>query len=159
MTSARSGRRKRAWFLNRLNSLDGVAPLEVLAGRWDNSAGGEPGAANELDDPTHILISLKALHLTDPEVLGGLIPFLPQSQDTPAASGDLKVLIARFYPPGQTWSDDLAQDLKIPPSGEVQAFPDWEFRGTGGSVLLSKAPQGASLVLSRYIATSPQDRP
>ena len=144
-------REKRAWFLDRLNSLAGVAPLEVLAERWENAAGGgeEP---NGPADPTHVLISLKALHLTDTEVLDGLIPFLTPPQRAQGAPFDLKVLIARFYPPGQAWSEDLAQDLKIPPAGKFQTFPDWEFAGAGGDVLLSNSPRGASLVLSRYVA-------
>ena len=145
-------REKRAWFLNRLDSLEGVAPLEVLADRWENAAATDTAAANESPDPTHVLLSLKALHLTDTEVLDGLIPFLLPAQDYQGSIGALKVLIARFYPPGQAWDDDLAQDLKIPPSGEARAFPGWEFQGAGGSVLLSKSPRGASLVLSRYIA-------
>ncbi len=148
-------REKRAWFLNRLNGLDGVAPLEVLGERWEKACGGGLAAANPAGtDPTHILISLKALHLTDTEVLGGLIPFLVPTSTAPGSAGDLKILIARFYPPDQAWSEELAQDLDIPPSGEARAFPGWDFLGTGGGVLLAKSPRGASLVLSRYIANS-----
>lgn len=151
-------REKRAWFLDRLNSLAGVAPMEVLADRWENAAGGG-GEPNGPADPTHILISLKALHLTDTEVLNGLIPFLTPLQGTQGPPSGLGVLIARFYPPGQSWSEDLARNLKIPPPGQSLAFRDWEFQGEGGSVLLSKSPRGASLVLSRYIANPSQGLP
>ncbi len=149
-------REKRAWFLNRLNSLDGVEPLEVLEDRWENAAGDhpsvdDPSGVQDLTDPTQALISLKALHLTDTTVLGGLVPFLSRG---PGASRDLRILITRFYPPGQVWNEDLALDLEIPPSGEARAFPGWEFQGTGGGVLLAKSPRGASLVFSRYIARS-----
>ena len=148
-------REKRAWFLDRLNGLNEVAPFGVWADRWGSSAGDNPWSPDDLvggmDNPTHILVSLKALHLTDAEVLAGLVPFM--SAD-PGASGAPKVLIARFYPPGQVWSEDLAQNLEIPPSGETRTFPGWDFQGEGGSVLLASSPGGASLVLSPYVSRS-----
>ncbi|MEN8006235.1 MAG: RsmG family class I SAM-dependent methyltransferase [Candidatus Krumholzibacteriota bacterium] len=143
-------REKRAWFLKRLNSLEGVKPLEVLAGRWENASRGGAGQTAEPANPTNILISLKALHLTDTEVLDGLVPFLPAAEQVP---GGLELLIARFYPPGQDWNEDLARDLEIPPAGEAWVIPGWEFQGAGGGVLLSKSPRGASLVLSPYRIT------
>lgn len=154
-------REKRAWFLNRLNGLEGVAPLEVLEDRWEDSAGNclgvdDPSGSMGPTDPTHILISLKALHLTDTEVIGGLIPFLDAAPRDP---GGPKVLIARFYPPGQIWNEDLARNLEIPPSGEARAFSGWEFKGTGGGVLLAKSPRGASLVFSRYKANPSRNLP
>lgn len=146
-------REKRAWFLDRLNGLDGAAPLGVWADRWGAAVGEDPwpaiGKDPELNQPTHILVSLKALHLTDSEVVEGLLPYLPPARNTIKAP---KILIARFYPPGQAWDEELAQNLEIPPSEEVRAFPGWEFRGMGGSVLLSRSPRGASLVLSPYSA-------
>ena len=145
-------REKRAWFLNRLNSLDGIPPLEVSARSWEDAAGEDPEAGAGLADATHILISLKALHLTDTMVLAGLAPFLRVGRTTADAPGGIKVLIARFYPPGQAWNEDLARDLEIPPPGEARALSEWKFQGAGGSVLLAESPRGASLVLSRYAA-------
>lgn len=146
-------REKRAWFLDRLNGLAEVAPFGVWDERWGGDTGGDPWLSADktdgLDIPTHILVSLKALHLTDPEVLEGLAPFMPADL---GGSEPPKLLIARFYPPGQVWSEELAQNLEIPPSGETRTLPGWEFQGKGGSVLLAHSPRGASLVLSPYVS-------
>lgn len=144
-------REKRAWFLDRLKGLAEVAPLGVWAERWGDDTGGDSWSsanrADGLDSPTHILISLKALHLTDTEVLEGLAPFMPADA---GGSGAPKILIARFYPPDQAWDEELAQNLEIPPAGDTRTFPGWELQGEGGSVLLADSPLGASLVLSPY---------
>jgi hypothetical protein len=148
-------REKRAWFLDRLNGLAEVTPLGVWADRWGSDTEDDPRQPVEpddgLDNPTHILVSLKALHLTDTEVLEGLVPFMPADLGSSEAP---KILIARFYPPGQAWNEELAQNLEIPPPGETRTFPGWEFQGEGGSVLLAKSSRGASLVLSPYASRS-----
>jgi 16S rRNA G527 N7-methylase RsmG len=138
-------REKRAWFLKRLNNLLGENPVTVLAGRW-----------GEIDDfelqsseitPSVALISLKALHLTDSEVLAGLAPVLTNS----VLQGQVTVLIARFYPPEQAWTAVLAEDLDIPSAGDTPVFAHLNFEGRGGTILPPESPEGASLVLSEYL--------
>jgi hypothetical protein len=142
---------KRAWFLERLNQLPGILPFSVLTGRW-----GDPlPEIEEPDGARPVLISLKALHLTDPEVLGGLVR-------VSAGSSSCPVLIARFYPPDQMLDADLAAHLEWPaPADPVSVGPRvlvWQ----GGRLLTWDAPtgesaagesasgEGASLVLSLY---------
>ena len=97
--------------------------------------------------PSHILISLKALRLTDAVVLAGLAPFLASRQER-----DIALTIARFYPPEQEWTADLAKDLDIPAAGQesrgrIQAVPG--SRGPGR--LPPATPREASLVISEYL--------
>jgi len=142
-------REKRAWFLNRLNTLGCVEPIEVLDNHWGGVPGEDFGVAAGDRAPSHVLISLKALHLTDSEVLAGLVPLLDA---LPAPEWRPRVLIARFYPFDQSWSADLAQDLEIPASGEVCLQDGRSFRGQGGRVLPALSRRGAGLVLSEYLA-------
>jgi hypothetical protein len=146
-------REKRAWFLNRLNSLAGMPPYRVFRGRWgraDAAKGlwGEPGA---LLGP--VLISLKALHLSDPEVLEGLAAALAGGGDPRAAGSPL--LVARFYPWDQTWSQDLASRLEIPDPGAKVRCGNIELEATTARVLSPGAAPGASLVLSSYLVSAP----
>lgn len=138
-------REKRAWFLNRLNSLLGENPISVMEGRWGEIDQFGP-RASEIT-PSVALVSLKALHLTDSEVLAGLAPVLADSE----AVDPVRVLIARFYPPEQAWTAVLAEDLGIPSAGEAPSFDGLTFEGRGGSILPPEAPEGASLVLSEYL--------
>ena len=133
-------REKRAWFLDRLNRIEGAAPLAAVPGRW-----GEGQAGDSVPDPfpSHILISLKALHLTDAEVLEGL------AAQTPVVAG-CEIIIARFYPPDQGWGEELAAELGIPVRGEEVAHGRRRYLATGGRVLAPGLPDGASLVLSLY---------
>ncbi len=144
-------REKRAWFLERVARLVDSAPLHVLANRWGEI---EKGALSDIisePPPSHIVISLKALRLPDSAVLEGLAPFLESAENHPIR-GDLAtaLLIARFYPPDQEWSEDLADELDIPPSGHLRSAPPYLFKSKGGSVLRPITTQGASLVLSEY---------
>ena len=140
-------REKRAWFLDRLNHLEGAVPATVVAGRW-----GDPESGILAGDaaPSHILVSLKALHLTDPEVLAGLAPVLAQLPE----EGSPPVLIARFYPSEQVWSEELAGDLDIPPAGEERIHGRYRFLAKGGRILAPGLRGGAGLVLSEYLAES-----
>jgi hypothetical protein len=142
-------REKRAWFLNRLNGLLGANPTTVLAGRWGEIDDFGPFA--EEATPSVALVSLKALHLTDSEVLAGLAPVLADSLAGSASIGPLKVLIARFYPPEQVWTTVLARDLEIPAAGTALSFAGLAFEGQGGTVQPPGSPEGASLVLSEYL--------
>lgn len=138
-------REKRAWFLNRLNSLLVENPVSVMAGRWGEIDHFTPETTETT--PSVALVSLKALHLTDSAILEGLSPVLADS----GAVDPVKILIARFYPPEQAWTVVLAEDLGIPAEGEAHTFGDLTFEGRGGSILPPEAPEGASLVISRYL--------
>ena len=145
-------REKRAWFLNRLNSLACAARVKAVEGRWGEASPEDFGLDPSRVAPSHILISLKALHLTDTEVLGGLAPLLPGNEGRGGAEAGPLVLIARFYPPEQNWSADLAADLEIPAAGEISTHGSRLFRGRGGSVLPALSGRGAGLVLSEYLS-------
>lgn len=97
-------REKRAWFLERLRGLSGMPGFEVSENRW----GGE-SLKPDPDAGTVTLISMKALKLTDPEILAGI-------PDPENRSG---LVIARYYPPGEPFSPALASELEIPKPGLV----------------------------------------
>lgn len=132
-------REKRAWFLERLSGLAGAPPWTVVCARWGESA--------PLVDPADVggpaplvLISLKALHLTDPEVLAGLAAAWPES-------GPCRVVIARYYPPRQVLDPALRRRLLVPEPGAPGAGG---LAATGAEVLDWGPDAGASLVVSRY---------
>ena len=144
-------REKRAWFLERVAHLAGGESPHVTASRWGDA--GIDGLDDEFPEshPSHVLISLKALHLPDSAVLDGLTPFLEAAEGTTTPpGGKITLLIARFYPPDQIWSEDLAGELDILPKGQNRAASTYQFQSEGGSVLQPATLPGASLVLSRY---------
>ena len=144
-------RDKRAWFLERMTHLVGSESLHVLANRWGETGKDDLESAHLGLPPSHVLISLKALHLSDTAVLEGLTPFLEVAKNPrTAAEGDTIILVARFYPPDQKWSEDLAGALDIFPKGQECSVLSYVFRSEGGSVLPLATLPGASLVLSRY---------
>ncbi len=144
-------REKRAWFLRRVAHLVDPESLYVAANRWGEIGKYDFADAIHKPSPSHVLISLKALRLPDSEVLAGLAPFLgiAESAETGAAA-ETALLIARFYPPDQQWSEDLAGELDIPPAGRLRGTPSRLFKSEGGRVLQPATPSGASLVLSGY---------
>ncbi len=131
-------REKRAWFLERCARLEGEPSFGVLCGLW-----------GEVEDVPHfnsetVVISLKALHLSDSEVLAGLPLFLdPPTKD---------VVIARFYPPEQVWSAEIAGSLEIPDAGTRSAVGAHKAEAVGAGVVRGDGG-GASLVVSRYTLT------
>ncbi len=144
-------REKRAWFLERVAHLAGGESPWVAASRWGDA--GIDGLDDEFPEshPSHILISLKALHLPDSAVLDGLTPFLEVAEGTNTSpGGEISLLIARFYPPDQIWSEELAGELDILQKGQYRAASTHQFQSEGGSVLRPATLPGASLVLSRY---------
>jgi len=145
-------REKRAWFLKRMKHLVGPESLQVLANRWGEIGQDDLTEINPEPPPSHVLISLKALHLPDFEVLEGLVPFLggKESPGSGCESG-VALLVARFYPPDQEWNADLARELDIPSAGESRSVQSLLFKSEGGEVLQLGTPPGASLVLSRYL--------
>ncbi|NCQ34213.1 hypothetical protein GW813_03850 [bacterium] len=98
-------REKRAWFLRRVADLDGGPPFGVIRSRW----GGEMAEARIDPAPPLILISLKALLLSDFQVVSGLRGWLGQGSNL--AGGLTRVVIARFYPPDQKLNPELDDSL------------------------------------------------
>jgi rRNA small subunit methyltransferase G len=144
-------REKRAWFLNRLTKIPGVPAFGVLKGRWGDVRADDPPISRDNGHLPVFIVSLKALHLDDYEVLSGLraaFSALPEG---------FNAIIARFYPPGQEFGADLAKRLKIPAAGDCLEIGDYIYSGQGGrSVSFGSSPGGqASLVLSPYVARHP----
>ena len=135
-------REKRAWFLERQAVLAPGRPLAVHCGRW----GEGPGPAVGTPAPGQILISLKALHLPDPVVLQGLEP----APGSAALAAGARIVIARFYPPEQTWTDVLAGDLGA--VGSRHETDDYIYRAVERRVVGPGAGGTASLVISSYEA-------
>jgi hypothetical protein len=143
-------REKRGWFLKRVAHLAGHDPMLVAASRWGEVPEEIRAAAAGEAHPSHILISLKALHLPDSVVLAGLTPFLSSRQER-----DIDLTIARFYPPEQKWTPGLAKDLDIPLAGQDREVETMIFQVKGGRVLPSATPREASLVISEYLIPPP----
>jgi hypothetical protein len=97
-------RNKRAWFLERVAGQLGLIDLAVIAKRWGD-AHLPSGHVDEAWPPEDILLSIKALRISDTEVLGGLERGLSvAASEISAASagrrrrGLRRVTIARFLP-------------------------------------------------------------
>lgn len=133
-------REKRAWFLERLNRITPDRPLQTRCARWGDLSCGEASP------PANILISLKALHLTDPVVLAGLA----QATAGEAVFGDARLAIARFYPPQQQWTPALKAELAFP--DEPVRFSSGIFAPDGQRILApsSAGAKSAALLLSTY---------
>ena len=132
-------REKRAWFLQRVARLADPRPYEVLCGRWGEVAGAAVRPAETG------LVSLKALRLTDPEVLDGLAALGVGAADRPR-----RVVIVRFHPEDEVWTPELASALAVAPVGA--ALGPW--RGAGASILVPPTPDcpPVGLVVSVYEA-------
>jgi len=133
-------REKRAWFLERLRGLAGMPDFGVSADRWgDHVVGPAPGPE------TVTLISLKALKLTDPEVLAAL----------PEQGGRSGLVIARYCPPGEALTAELASELEInpglSPGGADVAVVGAPWVSAGAEIL---AGADFSLLISCYKAAS-----
>lgn len=95
-------RERRAWFLARLARRDILPEIRVIAGRWGAPLGDGPG-------PADILISLKALRLTEPAVLGGLATSFAAAESAVRR----RVVITRFLGPDPAEDAELIEDLQI----------------------------------------------
>jgi len=137
-------REKRAWFLGRLNAITPETVVGVGHGRWGDVA--QKGAKA----PNNVLISLKALRLSDFEVLDGLISACG-SVGLPVGC---EVVIARFYPPEQQWTSELA--LELGASGENIELGASVFQAKAQRVLSPGPGQdfGAALVVSSYCVSA-----
>ena len=143
-------REKRSWFLKRLNRISGMPSFGVLHGRWGEVCipGADfswPGAGFPV-----VVISLKALHLEDPEVLNGVLRVFSR------LPGSIGIVIARYYPPGQAFNQKLQKSLKIPTAGDVAEIGGNSYRARGGSIIPLFGPGAglASLVLSSYLVSA-----
>ncbi len=130
-------REKRAWFLRRHSELAGTPAHQVLEAAW----GDEPCPG--LEGPIDLaVISLKALHLTDHQILAGL-----------GGGGDsgsrARVVVARYYPGSQTLDAGLKDHLGLPVPGLEIA--GWRHEGAEVLTWPASRAQDASLVLSLYI--------
>ena len=149
-------REKRAWFLERVALQVGPDALHVINNRWEEALKDGWEKPNLSVRPSHVLISLKALKLSDAKVLRGLSPFLEAGNVVDAAEEDRPtIVIARFHPPDQEWNPGLAGELGIPSAGHLHATPSCIFRSEGGRILGPATLPGASLVLSEYRIQAP----
>ena len=141
-------RNKRAWFLERVAAQLGLIDLAVIAKRWGN-AHLPSRHTNEAWPPEDILLSIKALRISDAEVLGGLERGLSAVASAAPAErrrrGVRRVTIARFLPSGTR--DDLATLAEL---GSVNASvhvvgenENWRCVGRGVQVFPGPAPAAA----------------
>jgi hypothetical protein len=89
-------RQRRAWFLARTARLMGLAGVQVIAHPWGDPAAGRTPVGDTL-------VSIKALRLTDRDVLAGL-----GWDGRPGTDGSLSVpgaIVARFLGPGESTGD------------------------------------------------------
>ncbi len=97
-------RKRRAWFLARVARQEPFPDIAVVAGRWGDLLPG-PSSSGA------ILISMKALRLTEPEVLEGLEQGFGSTD-----SGDeapQRVVIVRFLGPEPVQDAEMAHDLQV----------------------------------------------
>jgi hypothetical protein len=93
-------RNKRAWFLERVAGELGLIDLTVIAKRWGD-AHLPSRRPDEAWPPEDILLSIKALRISDAEVLGGLERGLSATASAERSSQRARrVTVARFLPSG-----------------------------------------------------------
>ena len=134
-------RDKRAWFLGRVPGDPSVTPFEVFQGRWaqDGWRLPQPHLGSKSNEAIYI-VSLKALHLTDEEVLSGMV----------GAQG--RVIIARYYPSEQNLDADLELHLGAGPA-TARLLAGGHAWLAGGLEILKWSKPGsreACLVISSY---------
>lgn len=133
-------REKRAWFLQRTARFLGEPLFEVACARWNEVVGPVETAADAC------LVSLKALRLTDSEVLAGLETLCGPRESFPA-----RVVIARFHPGDETLTPVLADELRI--LGEGRRIGPWSAAGAAVVPVPEGAYPPAALVVSRHVLT------
>ena len=152
-------RTKRAWFLERQGQIPGMRPFTVLCQRWGDVLGEyspfrlEIGPSRDRIDeapnsiPRNILISLKALKLTDRQVLAGLSGMI-----SGLIRGDRRLVISRYYPPGQALDTELSAALGISAPGRSLKAADLVGTASRSWADPLPGPEGpcASLVFSEY---------
>ncbi len=129
-------RDKRAWFLQRVARQLPKPELQAACARWgDVEADGLGGAESAL-------VSLKALRLSDPEVLAGLETLHG------AATPPRQVVIARFHPGDAVLTPSLADELRIVPPGRTVG--PWVATGARVVPVPAGPYPAAALVVSSY---------
>ncbi len=129
--------------------------FDALHGRWGEVAVAGLGESPELKKQQVIVISLKALHLDDLVILQGLGAAF---SSRPGFLVGKSILLARYYPPEQSFDSKLASQLKISPANELVGVGDYIYKSGGGDVL-ALGPSGhglASLVVSSYESQNSQ---
>lgn len=144
-------REKRAWLLERACGPEDGKGFSVSACRWGEMMISPKGTLGDDFFPDSLtVISLKALHLDNVEVLTGFSDYRQGQSE----AGDL--VIARYYPPDQILDPLLEGRLKLSPSGGLHQIRDYIYCGRENAVL-PIAWNGvvvATLVLSAYQATN-----
>jgi hypothetical protein len=123
-------REKRAWFLRRAARAMGLGEVRVLCERW-----GE-GVVPILAGEAGLLISLKALRLTDGELLAGV------DRGFVEFPGTARIVVARFLESSEL-RQEVVEDMFVLPAGGA----DTAWRLMGAQRLGEGAP---SLLLSMY---------
>jgi rRNA small subunit methyltransferase G len=110
-------RTKRAWFLEQASRAMGLDHIEVVEESWTPAV----SSCSEFGEPELTLISMKALHLTDEQVLAGLSSYAVH------LSGS-DVVIARFvsgWSGDPLWGDPPVPELPWDPQAEEQGAAHW----------------------------------
>lgn len=97
-------RGRRAWFLARAIRIAGLPTASVVAGRW-----GDP--LRMASTPEDMLVSLKALRLTESAVLEGLARAFKGGEGT--VTLPQRLAIVRFLGPSAVSDGDLDQELQL----------------------------------------------
>ena len=144
-------RDKRAWFLARLPRTCGVAPYTVLQGRWGEIAPNPDADSDAPATPGVVVLTLKALHLDDTEVLAGLVHAAQEGFDVvPTAGG--QVVVARYASPDQEIDEALSQRLGLAEPGRARSIGGLRYRAGEPEALSvgdASAPE-ARLIISRF---------
>jgi hypothetical protein len=108
-------RNRRAWFLRRAARRVGLDGIGVAESRW------RPGMVTAASTGGVMLVSLKALRLTEPEILAGF--GIESSLAAADADPVREIVIARFLSSQPVAIDDLARDLQLPDPAGRSAGP------------------------------------
>ncbi len=147
-------RQKRAWFLQRVLQVLDLHRVKVWSGRWGEK--GETRREGPSGGGTLWLISLKALALTDTEVIAGWRRIIGAS-----CMGDRdRLVICRFRSPGFRPEDDLIQRLALPP--ELPGLSPGEVGPPSAHVMVDCGPPAGStagLLVSSYSSLAAAVKP
>jgi hypothetical protein len=138
-------KQKRAWFLQRVLQVLDLHRVKVWSGRWGEK--GETRRESRSEGGTLWLISLKALALTDPEVIAGWRRIIRVSR---MEEWD-RLVICRFRSPGSRPEDGLIQKLALPP--ELPCLSPGEVGPPSAHVTVDCGPPAgptAGLLVSSY---------
>jgi len=142
---------KRAWFLERVAGLLGFSGLEVSCSRWEQLAEhGGPRVPVEYGSP-QILVSMKALRMTDTQILQQL-----EGDSLKGVNSRKKdvadVLICRFFPAETVLSDQIHATLELGREHWSEGYSSDDFVDAGVGVARSARTDAhqVSILFSRY---------